>query len=75
MIKSKKPSQHTTCKHPRENICLYIYIYELMTQFSLPIFASAATQLLFKKIIIIKLINLRSRERGVKPVLDKPKQG
>jgi len=95
----------TICKHPRENIC--IYIYEMMTQFSLPISASAATQFslaisasaatqfslpiswsaatqfslpisasattqcLFKK----KLINLRSWEGGVKPVLDRPKQG
>jgi len=41
------------------------------TQFSLPISASAAMQFLFKK----KLINLRSWEGGVKPVLDRPKQG
>jgi len=86
---------------------IYIYIYELMTQFSLPISASAATQFSLpisgsaamqfwlpisgsaatqfslpisasaatQFLFFFKKINLRSWEGGVKPVLDRPKQG
>jgi hypothetical protein len=55
-----------------------------MTQFSLPISASAATQFslpisasncIAAHFLIGFLINLRSWEGGVKSVLDRPKQG
>jgi len=64
---------HHTCKHPRENICIYIYIYELMTQFSLPISWTAATQfslpILHRQrcsfcFFFLKLTNLRSWREG-----------